>query len=315
MKNRKLFKTLFLLPLFLLTSCTNDEEKTTIAENIIENETDININGIDYKSTNKNVDGNENCDMLFFSASYNDESKIKFNINFQLSKEGELLKVWYGEYDPKLLTPQIMKIFLTPNFRPKSTFNISNFSRNYETGEVKFDFEGTLFLESNNNVTRNIDGKIKFTSLESINCTTTKTGLSYDSQNFKLLSFYNNSVKFEDEKQYHNFFLNNGYLITLSLSKDLWNNELTEIPFTETDLIDRADFRKAIGPIIANQNLNIDQQEWENYQTSGKIILLNKSTEKYGKVITGKLNLIVKNNNQIIYELNGIDFKTGSFEN
>lgn len=117
------------------------------------------------------------------------------------------------------------------------------------------------------------------------------------------------------KKQYYNFFLNNGYLITLSLSKDLWNNELTEIPFTETDLIDRADFRKAIGPIMANQNLNIDQQEWENYQTSGKIILLNKSTERFGKVITGKLNLIVKNNNQIVYELNGINFRTGSFQN
>lgn len=30
MKSKKLFKILFLLPLFLSTSCTNDEEKKTI---------------------------------------------------------------------------------------------------------------------------------------------------------------------------------------------------------------------------------------------------------------------------------------------
>jgi len=312
MKLLNFFKIFTLLAFVLLVSCSEDE---TVKEEIIENQLNINIDGVEYKSTNAQIGGNENCDKLFINASYIDKNKIDFTIKFDISKDGKLLKVWYEEYVLPLTSIHLKSIFLTPNFRPLSTFNISNFSYNGATGYVEFNFNGKVFFEQNNNVERNISGTLKIKSLKTVNCTISKTGLMFESPQLSLFSFYNSRIQFLNLTQQHRFFSNNGYRIYINTSGDLWNYPLGEITFTENDIINNVEFKKAIGPIFADQIQNVNQQQWKDYQTSGKIVLLNKTIENNEKVISGKLFLTVKDNNQINYELNGIDFKTGSFVN
>ena len=302
---------LLILPLALLLSCHNNDE---VIEPVIENQMKITIDGSEYESINESIEGNENCDRIFIQASYYDKNKIDFTIKFEISKEGNLLKVWYEEYILPLNTSQVKKIFLTPNFNPISTFSISNFIYNPTTGEVKFNFEGTVFYENDTAVTKKISGEIKVESLESVACSVAKTGLSYNSEELSLFSFYNDKIQYENQNQLHRFFSNNGYSVYLHLTKDLWDYPLGEIEFTEDDLVDRVDFFKAIGSIKADQIQSINNQQWKTYKTSGKIIIENKYTEGAEKVIKGKFILTIKDEGKLVYVLNGVEFKTGSFK-
>lgn len=312
MKILNLINTLILFLLVALSSCSKDE---IVQEVNVENQLNININGVQYKSINDKIGGNENCDKLFISASYFDENKIDFTVRFQISKSGQLLKVWYEEYvlpNPAMLQKSI---FLTPNFRPLSTFAISNFVYNEATGETNFDFTGKVFLENNSKVERTISGAIKIKSLRTTTCSAVNTGIRFNSEDLNLYSFSEVRTLFPNQTQQHKFFSNNGYRLYINTKTDLWNYPLGNLVFDENDNIDNVEFAKAIGPIFADQIQNFDLQKWQQYQTSGQIIILNKTIENNQKVITGKINLIVKENNQIIFLLKGINFKTGSFLN
>ncbi|WP_338793241.1 hypothetical protein [Bernardetia sp. MNP-M8] len=303
MKSLFLFKMLIALS-FLFISC-NDELKDTI----IENQLDINIDGTEYQSINEDIGGNENCDKLYITAFYSDKDKIDFRIRFEISKEGNLLNVWYAE--PK---NNLFKTFITPNFNPLSTFSISNFYYDFTTGEVRFDFDGTLYHEYDSDNSMAIFGKIKIKSLKSIECSTYKKGLSYTSNQLNLFSFYTSATKYEDKTQIHRFLSNNGFRIYLHLSKDLWLYPLGEINFDENAQIDKVEFKEIIGIVVTDQVGLVKETQWKNFETSGAIIIEAKYTEKGKKMIRGKINLLVKDNGQVIYNLNGIDFKTNSFE-
>lgn len=312
MKTDVIFKGLIYWFLFFLVSCEKQEFE---AEQVIENKANIAIDGFEYKSINEFIGGNENCEDLYLSASYYDKDKIDFTLKINVSRNGNLLGVRYEEYILPSNTPQLKKIFLTPNFNPLSTFNISNFNYNSQNGEVEFNFFGIVFLESNNDIQRNISGTIKIKSLKSIECSVAKTGLYYNSENFNLYSFFNSSSKYFGLTQTHSFFSNNGFLVILKTHSDLWFYPIGEINFNENNLNDRVEFKEAIGPIIANQFSTINQQQWKEYETSGKIIIEEKYIEKNQKLIRGKINLFVKYNGVEVYNLNDVQFKTISFEN
>lgn len=305
----KLFLIFICLSIF---SCKKDEK---FIETIVNNEMLINVDGTDYRSINENVGGNENCENLFINASYYDKNKIDFTIKFQISKDGELIRVWYQEYILPLTSGQGILIYLTPNFNPLSTFDISNFYYNFNTGEVKFNFNGTLFFESNNSIKKSVSGKVKIKSFKTIECSIAKKGLTYKDVNFKLFSFSTNMTKYGDQTQLHRFFSNNGFEVSFLFENDLWNYSIGTVIFDENQLLNRADFKKAIGPIIADQLQLFDDKIWKKYETSGSIIIQEKYIEKYQKVIKGKLNLIAKENGEVKFKLIGIEFRTGSFAN
>ena len=273
----------------LCFSCNNDDVGP-----VIDNQMNIDVDGEAYASINEKIGGNENCNQLYVSTSYYDENKIYFTVDFSFSKEGQLMRVMYGEYTLPMTTSQIKKIFVTPNFNPLSTFDISEFYYNANTGEVKFNFAGTVYYESDNKVVRNISGEIKIKSLRTTECIVSNTGLSYSSNDLNLFSISNNRTKYSDETQTHRFFSNNGYVVYMHLSGDLWNYPVGEIEFNEEDLQDKVVFTKAVGAIAADQLQNINSQIWKIYATSGKIIVENKYVEYNQKVISGKLLLTIK---------------------
>jgi len=65
--------------------------------------------------------------------------------------------------------------------------------------------------------------------------------------------------------------------------------------------------------VIAGQQQS--DQIWKNYETSGTLNIQEKYIEKNQKIVKGTLDLTAKENGVIKYNLRGIEFKTGSFEN
>lgn len=67
--------------------------------------------------------------------------------------------------------------------------------------------------------------------------------------------------------------------------------------------------------MVANQLPHLDQYQWIDFPTNGQIIIAEKLIENGNKVITGRLNLNFLNKDGVHGSLQGIKFRTGSFEN
>ncbi|MCH7413541.1 hypothetical protein MM213_08605 [Belliella sp. R4-6] len=306
----KFYKLLVFCSFVTFLACTDKDE----LEPVIENQAVLKIDGDDFNVVNNNVVANENCEHLFVNVSYRDENKIRFNLKFDFTHDGDLRKVWYDELILPLGSNRNIDIFLTPNFDPTSTFEISNFSYNKETGSLYFNFSGTIFFERDNTIQKNVSGELNVKSVLDTDCGVAETGVFYSSDILNLYTISSGASKsHDDQSQRHQYFLSYGYSITFSLSGDLWDFPIDEIVFGEDQELDRIDFRKAIGTKVANQS-GPPYQEWKDFETSGKIIIENRYTEIGEKRISGKLNLLVKDKGEVIYKLDGIAFKTYSFE-
>lgn len=301
MSQIKIITTLILM-FSILVSCSSDNEVN------IENQLTINVDGIDYESINEKIYGNENCDVLFLTASY-DDKEIDFTIEFEISKEGQIRSFSYREFNPEQ-SSSFFQMYLLPNFNPTSAFNISDFYYNEVEGQVKFNFNGTVYYEHDNSIERDLSGEISINSLKSVECSVAKTGLYYNSEEISLYSYYNNLIEDSNGNQTHRFFSNNGFAVYLYASSNLWDYPLGEIVFNENDVTDKVEFKQFIEPIKADQTQNFDLQQWKNFDTSGEIIIEDKYTENDQQVIKGKLNLLIKDNGNEVYILNNIEFIT-----
>lgn len=308
MKKNLRFKIFSIVSILFSLSCGTDD---TVLNPVIESKMEINVDGIEYTSINEEVYGSENCQKLYVNANYYKKNVINLSVYFTLSKDGNLLGVRYEERP--ISGSGIIKIFLTPNFNPLSSFNISNFHYNPTTGEVSFNFNGTVFYENDNDVAKSISGKYKIHTLKNIECTVPDTGIYYDGEDIKLASYTHDITRYNNQAQEHRFFSNNGFAIYLHLTKDLSLYPSGEIIFNENDTIDSVAFKQIIGPIIANQMQNCKDHEWKEYETSGNIQIENTYIEKGEKMVSGTLNILVKDHEHVVYALNGIEFKTLSF--
>ncbi len=305
--------TAFLL-FIILFSCEKDDNSAPIE---IINSLDVSVNGTSYKLINENIGGNENCDALYISTFYYEKDKIQFRLKFDIKKNGELKQVWYDEYDrsPNAPSPQLLKIFLTPNFNPLSTFSIENFEYNPLNNNIKFDFSGTVFLENQNHISRELSGSIGIKSFNSVNCSVVNTGIEYFSENINLNSYHNYRTKYNNQTQLHRYFSNNGYRLEINIEQDFWNFPVgTAFEFEETSVQNKVSFYKYIGNLTANQNPTLNLNEWKNYDTRGNFIIEEKIYENGHKKIVGKINMEVLENNETNYTISGLKFSTGSFE-
>lgn len=308
MKKQSLLKIIIPFFFLLFVGCSSEDGAS---ENVAQNSLKIDVDGTNYTIINENVGGDENCDVLNINAGYIDQDKIKFEIYLTVSKTGQLIKVRFAESDLTMAS-QIQKQFLTTSFNPLATFTISDFYYNESTGEVKFNFEGTVFLENNPQQNRSMSGEIKIAALQSFPCTTAKVGINFTSENFFLFSTDNSSFRYYNGIQRHQFVTNNGYFINMLLAGDLWDYTLGEYSFNDDDVLDKVEFREAIAPLVVSQAPIVGSQEWKTYQTIGKIIIQNKYTEHGQKVVSGKLNLEISDNGVLIRTLNEVEFRTYS---
>lgn len=298
--------------LVIFVGCTNEEEVIQEPVEIINRSTII-LNGVEYESINVLNSGNENCDKLFVKTSFYKKDDIDIRLDINLSKNGQLHGVKYGEYKLPIVGVTLLKTFLTPNFYPIKTFSISNFYYNKDTGELSFNFNGTVYFEQDNNETRTISGSIYNKNFYSINCSIVKTGLEYKSLDFELHNYHSYKTNFPNNLVQYRYLLNNGHVFDINVEDDFWNIPIGEIAFNQNSSQNNVRIMKQLGGIIANHWPDIFQHQWLHYGTQGIIYVENKEIINGTKKISGKIDLQMIENGQIVRTLNGIKFSTLSF--
>jgi len=269
---------------FFFISCSKEDLNQEL---IIERLITVNVDGVNYTLVNDNVGGNENCDRLLVSANFFNEESIYFRLNIHISTSGDLLHVWYDERDFTSNTPNLIKIFLTPNFNPLRSFSIANFEYDDVTGYLAFDFSGSLFRENLNSEERELTGSVEINQHQTIECGVSIKSIKYYSSNLNLFGFFHSGTQFSDSSQLHRFFTNNGFIFEFNLEQDFWEIPLGEIPFNKYSVINKINLSEQQGGIVASQSPLISQHDWKQYSTSGTIILEDKIIENNEKFIIG----------------------------
>jgi hypothetical protein len=267
--------------------------------------------------------GNENCENVFVTthnlateniagAGEYWSGKLAWEVEFKLSQYGHPISVRYLEKNPNYGHGLV---FLPPNFNPMSTFRISDFHYDSTTGEISFSYEGTVFYDRDNTVTREIQGSVYIESSRSIECEYGVTGLYYTSDELNLFSETLSRTKYSTGRQTHRFITPDGYRIYLWTLGDLWNYPLgEEMEFVPNDYTkDWVEFAE-VDRLFAAQVPSVDQVPWKEYETSGTIVLENKYIENGDPMISGKMYLTIRDEGKQLYYLDGVSFRTGSWE-
>jgi hypothetical protein len=293
--------------LVLLVGCEKSEVDTPTVELY------VNMDGKVYEAYVGSEFGNESCENLLVSTqNYDIEGEgYRFGIDFELSLQGDLLRIMYDEVGPNY--PNGL-FFLAPNFNPLSTFSISDFHYDPATGEIGFNYDGTVYYDRDNNVERHIHGRVHIESSQSIPCSFGVSGLSYKSPDINLfsLTLYRTESGF-DLSQEHHFYSNNGYRVYLYFQGDPWHYPLGEITFSDASSPDRVEFAEVASFFVVQVAFATDV-EWKEYETSGSIVLEDKYIENGDPLISGKMYLTIKDEGRQLYYLDGVSFRVGSFE-
>ncbi|GEM_PF-2430251 len=309
-------KNLFVLFLFFIISqsCRNNDSEISTE---ISREIKITINGERFNFTDKKdgelISGSTECNSIFIYTTVANNSK-KYRLNFQLLKNGELIRVQCWE----VLASGMHKLFMTSDFNPKSSFQISDFHYDEVTNDIKFGFAGTLYLENepNSQNTKTITGSIDIKSFEKTYCSLPfYQNITYNSTDFNFNTIHSNRNKNEVTLvQNHNFYSNNGYKLTLEIHNDLWSLSTGTYHFNETSNSNLVQLEKYVGDIVATQIQTINVNDWENLKTVGYFTIDTKEIINSNKKISGKITMSVYRENQRIFEINNMQYITGSFE-
>ncbi len=308
----KYFNHLFYLLIFLAFSCTDIEEIEKLSPS------EFVIDGLKTEFLDKHVSATNSCNGHVVTA-YLLKNKIETVIHFSLLKNGQLSKIEFTELDlgkDKIIS----KYFFTPDYVPKSTFNVTDFVYNENSKELSFSYEGTLFQNNDNKITKTLKGIIKTSSNTNSNCSIHVCKILFSSIEFNFNSISYNKVKrtyFNDtmEMHNHNYFSNDGYKLEILSEKDLWNLSIGEYVFEPTSTT-KVSLTKYKGPLVVAQGgAWYDKSEWLEYETRGKITIVKKTKEQlFYKNIVGKIDMEIIHDNKVIYTIKDMEFNAGSFE-
>jgi hypothetical protein len=142
----------------VFVSCGDPSE-----EQIVNQLMEISVHNNTFTITNKEFSGNENCDIIFVSASMLSEVK-KFRIEFELTKEGYIKDILLVDYSDN------NRHYQSADFKPSETFFIENYTYDAIKKSLYFEFSGVLYDISSQSNTLPINGKIQFKNLSSVDC-------------------------------------------------------------------------------------------------------------------------------------------------
>lgn len=299
-------KNLIFIFLFLLIQCKIDGPSEEPSFEVT-NEIVMNIDGKQYKIYNEEVNGNINCNHIFVSSNYKKDNS-EFSFNILLNKKGAILDSEFWDKNTN-----VYQHYLTPNFNSASTFIITNFVYNEAKNEVSFSFQATLFMEEQITKTKIISGNILVKTLKTTPCQIANLLTNYDSNNFKFnttnyLRFSNN----QNTNQTHRFFSNNGYYLDFVLENDPWYLPIGTYHFFDFSNTNLVSLSKYVGLLKADQLKLFIESDWEKYDTEGNFVIQNKFTENGFKQISGMINMQVKKDNVVIYDIQNMKFQIGT---
>lgn len=312
LKNISTYPLILLLTLMTIISCNSDE---AVNEVPVTKSSTVIINGTSFQTVNESIGGNTNCNSIYVSTSFQGVDDIRFNLRFEFLKNGELKRVWYDEI---LLSPgssNVAQIFLTPNFNPISTFSIENFVYNESENSVAFDFEGTVFLENNVNTFREISGRLENTDLEITDCNNINYSMDFTGDAFQFHTVNYLAIKYSTDEQQHRYLSNNGFMMEIKTDNDLWDFENTTYTFDENSA-NRINIFRYSGPLAADQIQSVLTENWQLYSSRGTFTVDEKVISQNGfKIVSGKINIEILLDDEVLYTVSDIQYTATSFSN
>lgn len=322
------YKSTLLLLLFstLFMSCANEIDEIIspdyIDENISPDYTKMMSVSIDSEDFNisdiqdsRLISGNTNCNSIGIFTILENDSKL-YRLNFHLLKNGELKKVEVWEIS-KELTGNI-KLYLTPAFIPKSSFEITDFYYDTESNDISFGFNGTLYLENEKGTSdlKKLNGLIELESFQSKDCSMSYLqNIQYNQLEFQFNTIGSGRSKYTDKpSQDHTFASNNGYRLKLVSQKDLWNMEIGSYSFSSKTDENKILLSEYVGDLFATQLPLYKEEEWRALETLGSFTIDQKEQSGLDKNISGIINMIVSFNGETLFTISNMEYNTGSFE-
>ena len=297
------------LILTLIYSCSSDDsDAEVISEEQTENKIELKINGQPSPNRIRGFSASVCCSKtvnISFDNLVDTENGSYYGgtgMNLELDTSGNLLSLWFQSYDPR-------KEYYSPFFDPTSTLNVTGFEF-IENEILKVNVSGKIFRESYNffdvpeAVT--IDAKIEIKDFHMCSCNSYFSNIS----KFKNFIFdgLTKSEQLNDISYSAN--TNNGYQLEfLNFNETFKNMPIGVYVFDKNSTSHRIDFRKFIGVPRAFQN-SIIPEEWLQYETSGSFEIIEKVQIGSELVTKIKFNLIAKENNEVVFEINNAILKT-----
>lgn len=314
MKNIKLL-TFFVIFSILLTSCNDNDDNITPA---FTKTLRVSVNNSDFHISDVQdgylISGNTNCGSIYIFATLESDEK-SYKLGFELLKNGELkrLKCW-----EKPKSPGLFKLYLTPDFEPKSSVEITDYRYDPANNDISFNFNGTLYLEDkvNTSDTKEISGSIEINAFKSIDCSITYLqNIAFNTSDFQFNTIYSSRSKYKNYSfTNHKFISNNGYVLNLIPENDLWEMPIGTYNFDVVSSTNKVYLKKYIGNLVATQLQTYKEEDWELLDTSGYFTIDNKEQSGSDKNISGTINMNVSLNNQPLFNISNMKYNTASVE-
>jgi len=315
MKNIR-FLFLYIFISTLLVSCQDDDGDDVPTQEFAET-LNVRVDGLDFNigvnQDNYLISGNTNCNKIFIYTILKNEEKY-YKLNFELLKNGELKKVECWEAPESL---GAFKLYLTPDFKPASSVEITNFSYDPATNDIRFGFEGTLYLENevNTSNTKEISGSIELDSFRSIDCSLTHSQrIEYNSSSFQFNTIYARKTEYAGTLTEYQFISNNGYILNLISENNLWEMPIGTYNFDTTPSINKISLKKYKGSLIATQLMLFEEEDWELLDVSGYFTIDTKEAVGIQRKTSGRIHINVSLNNQSLFNITDMEYHITSSE-
>lgn len=253
-------KLLSLLLLFVLASCSSDDDKanTTGDGSYFE----INVNGETVSLPWSTFSANENCEYIYAGVMDVPESfGTQFRMEFELSKSGHIKKVRFYDFS------DANRHYETVDFAPAETFSITNFNYDAANRQLYFEFEGDLFEMGIPGNKKYISGKMQYNDTNSITCGFFPHQLTVDNG---AMHFTNTVTSTSADGVIYSFYSDHGYVMRIQSDTAIENRETGSYAFTAGSNF-RILLYKYIGALKLTPAANINPADWQAYNCTGTI--------------------------------------------
>ncbi len=270
---------LSLLLLFVLASCSSDDDKANATSD--GSYFEITVNGETMSLPRSTFSANENCEYIY--AGVMDvplEFSSRFHMQFELSKSGHIKKVRFYDFS------DANRHYETVDFAPAETFSISNFNYDAENRQLYFEFEGDLYEMGVPGNKKHISGKMQYNDTNSIACGFFPHQLTVDNG---AMHFTSTVTSTSTDGVVYDFYSDNGYVMRIQSDTAIENRDTGSYAFTAGSNF-RILLYKYIGALKLTPTANINPTEWQAYNCSGTISIGSHNLQPF-QYTTGTFSL------------------------
>jgi len=311
-------KVILQITLLLFLGISISCEKDEVANKVIEQSIDLQIENEKFKIVNESFVINENCNTIFVSLIYDKGiNEPHFIFELSITKKGILRKVSYTRFG------ESTSPFDTPDFNLKELFTVGSFVYDESSKNLSFNFSGELVKVETNiplldvpQKRKKINGKIMSNKVKATICTSFISDLHFETNNLTFATNYNagsHDPSLPVNQYNFRFYSDNGYRTIIKSKVDLWNLEKGTYNFDQSSAENRIDFEQYIGIFRATQLLWIRDIDWKKFETSGSYTIKEHVIINGQKVTKGEFNLQIFDNGTLKHNITNAKFEVIGF--